>query len=83
MKEAVKAMFDKKIDQIKKEKPKMCEVIDAVWYAYKDRTGGQLITMTHEDETPWSQHVKKVCLDTSHMGFIFLTLLYLLIMRKK
>ena len=58
-KKAIQTILEKDIDQILDEKPKMCEVIDMVWYVYQDRTGGQLITLTHKDETPWTQHVKK------------------------
>lgn len=57
--EVIQKILDEDIDQIKNEKPQMCEVIDTVWYVYKNRTGGQLITITHKDETPWTQHVKR------------------------
>lgn len=55
-KKAVQTVLDKDIRQISTE---LRNVIDMVWYLYKDMTGGQLITITHEDETPWIQHVKK------------------------
>lgn len=32
------------------------DVIDSIVDAYKDWTGGQLITLMHQKGTPWSQH---------------------------
>ena len=35
------------------------EVIDCIVELYKDWTGGQLITLMHRNDTPWSQHYVK------------------------
>lgn len=55
----VKRLLEESMAQISDENPKICEVIDMVWYVYRDYTAGQLITITHKDETPWKKHVKR------------------------
>jgi len=58
-KNAIEEVLEKQLGKILEKKPEMCKIIDMVWYVYKDVSGGQLITLTHKNETPWKQHVKK------------------------
>ncbi len=46
------------ITNLNEQDPEMSKLIDLVWRVYKDLTGGQLITITHKEETPWRKHVK-------------------------
>lgn len=48
-----------KLSELEERDPEICKLLDIVWYIYKDLTGGQLITITHKDETPWRTHVKR------------------------
>lgn len=57
-KENAKKFLLGKIADLKERDPEVCKLLDVVWYVYKDLTGGQLITITHRGETPWTKHVK-------------------------
>lgn len=58
-KEYGKEFLTEMLHDLKKTDPEICKLFDIVWYVYKDLTGGQLITITHKDETPWKTHVKR------------------------
>ncbi|MXW15144.1 MAG: DUF4065 domain-containing protein [Rhodothermaceae bacterium] len=57
-KEHAKEFLLGRIADLEEQDPQICKLLDVVWYVYKDLTGGQLITITHEGETPWQKHVK-------------------------
>ena len=48
----------RELANLKENDPEVYRLLEVVWYVYKDITGGQLITITHEDETPWHKHVR-------------------------
>ena len=54
-----RSLLENYIKDISKKFPDLFDVIERVWYVYQDLTGGQLITITHKEETPWTRHVKK------------------------
>lgn len=56
--ERAKDFLEEKLSELKKSDPEACKLLKIVWYVYKDLTGGQLITITHKEETPWQMHVK-------------------------
>lgn len=47
-----------KLSGLEEHDPQVCKLLNVVWHVYKDLTGGQLITITHKEETPWRKHVK-------------------------
>ncbi len=57
-KERAKDFLSEKLSELKENDPEVCKLLDIVWYVYKDLTGGQLITITHKEETPWQKHVR-------------------------
>ena len=57
-KEQAKEFLSGEIADLEEKDPQICRLLDVVWYVYKDLTGGQLITITHKEETPWQKHVK-------------------------
>lgn len=56
--EHAKEFLSGKLSDLEKNDPEVCKLLDVVWYVYKGLTGGQLITITHKEETPWREHVK-------------------------
>lgn len=57
--EGAKEFLSEKLSDLEDNDPDVCKLLHMVWYVYKDVTGGQLITITHKDETPWHTHVKR------------------------
>lgn len=55
----IENFLSEKINQLKKNDPKICALLDVVWYVYQDVSGGQLITATHQEGTPWDTSVKR------------------------
>lgn len=58
-KEYGEEFLKKMLHELEKTDPEICKLLDIVWYVYKDLTGGQLITITHKNETPWTKHVRR------------------------
>lgn len=57
--ESADKFLSEKLDDLALKDPSLLKLLDMVWYVYKDLTGGQLITITHKDGTPWDLEVKR------------------------
>ncbi len=57
-KKRAKEFLLQEITDFEQRDPLMVKLLDIVWYVYRELTGGQLITITHKEETPWKKHVK-------------------------
>lgn len=56
--EGAKELLSEGLSDLEENDPEIYKLLDIVWNVYKDFTGGQLITITHKDETPWRKHVR-------------------------
>lgn len=72
-KDSEEEFLSKKLSELKERDPEICTLLDTVWDIYKDVTGGQLIALTHKDETPWKIHVRYNFFTKSNLEYISLT----------